>query len=109
MITTTHLIMVRVYLKQELPIPYNDLVTIEDDKIIITLPDNGKSFNTNYDEVFNLINDNVARIRNRECNYDFRVKGVNQLRDFKIYEYKNMVSLGLTLTIMKRFLYSCYL
>jgi hypothetical protein len=86
MITTTHLIMVRVYLKQELPPPYNDLINIEDDKIVISLPDNDKPFNANYDEVFKLVNDSVARIRNMDSDLDFRVKGGNQLRDFKIYK-----------------------
>jgi len=86
MITTTHLIQVRVFLKQELPPPYNELISIEDEKIVISLPDNGKSFNTNYDEVFNMVTENVARIRNREYELDFSVKGINQLRDFKIYK-----------------------
>lgn len=86
MITTTHLVMVRVFLKQELPPPYNDLITIEDEAIVITLPNNGKSFNDNYDVVYNLINEQVQRIRNRECDLNFTVKGINQLRDFKIYK-----------------------
>jgi len=38
-----------------------ELISIEDDKIVITLPDNGKSFNKNYDEVFRLVNDNIQR------------------------------------------------
>jgi hypothetical protein len=86
MITTTHLIMIRVFLKQEMPPPYNELISIEDDKIVIRLPDNGKPFNDNYDEVFKLVSDNVARIRNRESDLDFSVKATNQLRDFKIYK-----------------------
>lgn len=86
MITTTHLIMVRVFLKQELPPLYNDLISIEDEAIVITLPDNGKPFNTNYDIVFALINEQVQRIRNRECDLNFTVKTANQLRDFKIYK-----------------------
>jgi len=38
-----------------------ELISIEDDKIVITLPDNGKSFDKNYDEVFRLVNDNIQR------------------------------------------------
>lgn len=86
MITTTHLIQVRVFLKQELPAPYNELINIEDDRIVISLPDNGKPFNANYEEVFNMVNENVARIRNREYDLDFTVKTANQLRDFRIYK-----------------------
>lgn len=84
MITTTHLVMVSVFLKQELPPLYNDLITIEDEIIVISLPDNFKPFSDNYNEVFNLINEQVQRIRNRECDLSFTVKTASQWRDFKI-------------------------
>jgi hypothetical protein len=84
MITTTHLVMVRVYLKQELPPPYNELIEVEDDKIIIILPENGQPFNVNYDHVFGMINQRVKEIRDRQYELNFTVRSQNQLRDFTI-------------------------
>ena len=84
MITTTHLVMVRVYLKQELPLPYNELIEIEDDKIVIRLPDSGQSFNVNYDKVYTLVHQKVKDIRHRDYDLHFTVRTTNQLRDFTI-------------------------
>ena len=84
MTTTTQLVMVRVYLKQELPFPYNELIEIEDDKILIRLPDNGQSFNVNYEKVFASVHQKVKDIRNRDYDLHFTVRGTNKLRDFTI-------------------------
>ena len=83
MITTTNLVMVRVYLKQELFPLFND-IEIEDDTIVIKLPNNGHSFNINYDKVFAMVSQRAKDIRNRDYDLHFTVKGVNQLRDFTI-------------------------
>lgn len=76
--------MVRVYLKQELPFPYNELIEIEDEKIVLRLPNNGQSFNVNYAQIFTSIHQKVKDIRNRDYDLHFTVKGINQLRDFTI-------------------------
>jgi len=77
MITTTNLVMVRAYLKQELFPLFNEIeIEIEDNVIVIKLP--------NYDKVFDMVNQNVKGIKNRDYNLSFTVKGENQLRDFTI-------------------------
>jgi hypothetical protein len=76
--------MVRIYLKQELPPPHNELIEIEDGKLVIKLPDNGLSFNVNYDYVFAMVSQKVKDIRNRDYDLNFTVRSPNQLRDFKI-------------------------
>jgi hypothetical protein len=83
MITTTNLVMVRVYLKQELFPLFND-IEIEDETIIIRLPNNGLSFNLNYEKVFAMVSQRVKNLRNRDYDLHFTVRGINQLRDFTI-------------------------
>jgi hypothetical protein len=73
--------MVRVYLKQELPSSYCDLI---DDRILIKLPDNGQPFNVNFDRVFGMISERVKEIRDRHYELNFTVQSPNQLRDFTI-------------------------
>jgi len=82
MITTTILVMVRAYLKQLFT--FFDDFEIEDDKIVITLPNNGHFFNVNYDKVFAIVSQRVENIRDRVYDVHFTVKGINQLRDFTI-------------------------
>ena len=84
MTTTTTLVMVRDYLKQELPPPYNELIEIEGVRIVIKLPKNELDFNVNFDHIYNMIRQRVKDIRNRDQDLNFTVKGTNQLRDFTL-------------------------
>ena len=76
--------MVRVYLTQELPPPYNNLLSIVDERIRVTLPENLK-FNEAYALLQPLIEASVQRIRNREIDLPFTIWTPSQSRDFKVY------------------------
>jgi hypothetical protein len=92
MTTTTTLVMVRVYLKQELPPPYNELIEIEGDRIVIKLHKNELEFNVNFDHIYNMIRQRIKNIRGRDYDLHFTVKGTNQLRDFTIYKVNSIVT-----------------
>lgn len=92
MITTTNLVMVRVYLKQELPAPYNELIEIEDDTFVIKLPKNDLAFNVNFDNIYHIISQKIKDIKDRKYDLYFTVKGENQLRDFTIYKANSIVT-----------------
>jgi hypothetical protein len=79
-----YLEMVKVYLNQELPPPYNDLLSVVDDRIRVTLPDDGKAFNAAYAIIHLMIVESVNRIRDIQYNLDFTIWSEGQLRDFTI-------------------------
>jgi len=76
--------MVRVYLSQELPPPFNNLLSVVDDRIRITLPNTGKSFNEVYAMVHPMIVECINRIRELKYNIDFTIWSETQLREFTI-------------------------
>ena len=78
------MISLRVYLKQELPAPYNELIEIKDEKFVIKIPKNDLEFNVNFDNIYNMVIQRVKDIRGRDSNLNFTVKRINQLRDFTI-------------------------
>ena len=78
-----HLNKVLIFLKQELPPAYNELIKLVNDIFVINLP-NGEVFETAYQSIFPLITTSVNRIRNREYDFKFSVKSNNQERDFII-------------------------
>lgn len=75
---------VQVYLMQELPNPYNKLITVNNDNIVLVLPES-IPFGDGYALLFKLIEASVERIRNREYDLNFTIWTRNQTRDFKIY------------------------
>ncbi|MGF7075353.1 hypothetical protein [Mucilaginibacter sp. 3215] len=79
-----YLNMIRVYLNQELPPPFNTLVSVVDDRIKITLPDTHKSFNEAFAVVHPMIIECIGRIRELKYNVDFTIWTPGQLRDFTI-------------------------
>jgi hypothetical protein len=76
---------VRVFLTQELPQPYNQLIAVKDSVIIISIPE-GTTFNDGYATLHPAIEASIQRIRNREYNLNFTVWTRNQTRDFRIYK-----------------------
>jgi hypothetical protein len=76
---------VRVFLTQELPQPYNKLVTINDSATTAVIPES-ITFNYGYAKLYHLIETSIQRIRNREYDLNFTIWTPNQLRDFKIYK-----------------------
>jgi len=84
--------MISVYLSQELPLPFNSLITVVDERIRITLPDKGKSFNEAYAVVHPMIIECINRVRELKYNIDFTIWTPDQLRDFTITKTVNDVN-----------------
>jgi hypothetical protein len=76
---------VRVFLTQELPQPYSQLITVKDSVIIVVIPE-GTTFNNGYAILYPAIEASVQRIRNREFDLNFTIWTTNQTRDFRIYK-----------------------
>ena len=88
----SYLDMVRVYLSQELPPPYNEAITVTDNRIRVSLPDTGKSFNAEYAIVHPMIVESINRIREVQHNLDFTIWTPHQLRDFTIFKTAEVIS-----------------
>jgi hypothetical protein len=79
----TYLNKVFTYLKQELPNPYRDTITLVESTFIITAPDD-IGFNSLYTELHEKIVTRIERVRKRDYDLNFTVKSTRQLRDFTI-------------------------
>lgn len=80
----SYLNMIRVYLMQELPPPYNNSIEVNDRRIMVLLPETGRSFNKSYELLNRMIVDSIGRVRNLQHDLDFSIWTPHQLRDFTI-------------------------
>lgn len=72
-----------IYLQQELPEDYRQLVRLSGEKLIISLPETA-NFSQVYEVLHQTITNSIGRIRNREIDLEFTIRSKNQERDFKI-------------------------
>lgn len=82
MMNEAYLNRVLTYLQQELP-AYREALTLKSGKFVFTLPA-ALAFQPWYEAVFTAVSASVNRIRNRDCDLDFKVWSKTQERDFKI-------------------------
>ena len=72
------------YLKQELPAPYRDCITIENDVFVIRLPYSDSSFTDAYEHLQSLISGSIQRVRVRQYDFEFKIWTALQERSFTI-------------------------
>jgi len=80
---TAYLSRVLIYLQQELPEDYRQLIRLSGEKLIVSLPETA-NFSQAYDVLYKTITNSIGRIRNREIDLEFTIWSKNQERDFKI-------------------------
>lgn len=71
-----------VFLQQELP-EYASMISLEEEKILFSISGDAP-FQPFYEGIFENVSASISRIRNLECDLDFRVAAKYQMRDFKI-------------------------
>jgi hypothetical protein len=82
MITSVQLNMVKVYLQQELPASFYNSISLEHNQIIIDLPTGNRSFMSSYNILHVEISALVARIRHRDYDLTFIVRGTIRTKKF---------------------------
>ncbi|WP_144250377.1 hypothetical protein [Mucilaginibacter corticis] len=83
-IMTEYLTRVCTFLKQELPTKYWTFISVENNKIIITLNQFTKALNEIYIELQELITEKIFRVRERQYDLHFVIWTPTQTRDFSV-------------------------
>lgn len=74
-----------IYLKQELPPQYSEMLQLDGWVLKFVLPNN-ESFNEMFNDIKSKTERCILVIKERKANLDFTVYSPNQERDFKIYK-----------------------
>ncbi|MEO3408427.1 hypothetical protein AAFN85_31215 [Mucilaginibacter sp. CAU 1740] len=82
MIGSTLLEMIKAYLSQELPPPYNTFISIENTDIVISLPSDIQDVFITFDYLYRIIADDLGGIPNFNVNIILRTQ--NESRSFQI-------------------------
>jgi len=80
---TAYLNRVLVYLQQEIPEDYRENIKLNGEKLVITISETA-NFGQTYEILYQVIAENINRIRSRENDLEFTIRSKNQERDFKI-------------------------
>lgn len=80
--TNEYLNRVLIFLQQEMP-EHRGVLSLNNNVLVFNLPD-GSTFQPFYETIFAGVNQHINRIRQRECDLNFRVWSPTQERDFKI-------------------------
>ena len=80
---TAYLNRVLVYLQQEIPEDYRENIKLNGEKLVITISETA-NFGQTYEILYQVIAENINRIRSREIDLEFTIRSKNQERDFKI-------------------------
>jgi hypothetical protein len=74
---------VLIYLQKELPKAYRESIELDDERLVITIPDD-EHFLIKCSELHVKISANIERVREREYDLHFTIRSTGQQRDFTI-------------------------